>query len=103
MEILISQKFVYSFVVEMFFMYFVLQYKLDLEVYNRAIQYKKEEASDNYLKEFHDEIFSSYRPISLLSVISRMFEKNILYRIEIYNKLCKLQQREKFIHWCCIC
>ena len=55
MEILISQKFVYSFVVEMFFMYFVLQYKLDLEVYNRAIQYKKEEASDNYLKEFHDE------------------------------------------------
>ena len=55
MEILISQKFVYSFVVEMFFMYFALQYKLDLEVYNRAIQYKKEEASDNYLKEFHDE------------------------------------------------
>lgn len=55
MEILISPKFAYSFVVEMFSMYFVLQYRLDLEVYNRAIQYKKEEASDNYLKEFHDE------------------------------------------------
>ena len=55
MEILISEKLAFSYVVEMIFMYLIQQYRLNLEIYHQAIQYKKEEASDNYLKEFHDE------------------------------------------------